>query len=116
MLIAELFDLAKSESAGTLFVVFNKATANSATDPALHGFSYAYGSLNSVLCSAKGRAVVATFLDDPTTYASQVQLTLYQCRRTEPDASQSSQPLQPTVPYAIVTWESTGLTLTMTTS
>lgn len=75
MLIAELFELAKSERAGALCVVLNKATANSATDPALHGVSYDWGSLNSVLCSAGHSAVVATFLEGSTTYRSRVQLT-----------------------------------------
>lgn len=72
-----MFELAKSKSAGALFVIFKKVPASSATEPALHGVSYAWGSLNSVHCSARhsGSAVVATFLEESTTHRPRVQLT-----------------------------------------
>lgn len=63
MLITELFELAKGEGAGTLFVVFDKAVASSATEPHCHRVHYDWGSLRSV--GASRTAVVAVFLKGP---------------------------------------------------
>lgn len=73
MLVTELFDLAKSGSVGALFVVFAKATANSATESKPNCVHYGWRSLKSAFKSHC--ALVATFLKRPSTYGSRVQLS-----------------------------------------